>query len=986
MQMANDKYGRKTIREEFDKQFTGNPEDEGVEFESFVRQKLAEDAIKLPQEEGKTTQADKIPAEVKKEEPAAVSAQKKPFEFGENAEPTSKVAEPTTNINEKTSLKNRYSEAERKALNLSPLETRVRAKAPELFDNSKNNYDPAKTRELAEAIIADPNIPVTRQQQMDLLYDKVNLRNQNKSLSADYEDAVKSEDFESVQEAQDKLLKNNYDIDKNTQATKQLGTTISDIFRDRKLLADLETGTLENDLAVAKAKNNNQPLTDEKIKVFTEKHKELEAANNDLQKLLDEEKTKSAKLESDLAKKKMQRDIALNVRKAGRARTKEELISEREKLQKAIYVKLGSQLNAMIPVDAIPDIARLAKNYLESGINTVEGIVDQVYNDLKDKIEGLDKTDIMDAISGYGKVIKPSEDQIRKQWTDVKAQIKEIRKLQDLEEGERPKKGIVNKTQPSKELQDLRQKVKDQMKEQGFTQEDSNANYLRRLHKQEVELKTKIDNKDFEKTETPKRVYPKEVQELQMKIAGLKNQILAEQKKIELANRSKFDKTLKVITDFARNMKLTGLASIAKLTSLSLETLAIKPALETVGGLASKVPGISKIAEQAPVEGGFSGIKTELNSLKTFVKTINSDTFKQIMKNGETNFSALYGDEQIHLNLDPELLNFFGRLHAVLKEPLKEATFDRAYTKYRAWQEKNGIEMGDGIEDRKAQTYAYNEAMRTILLRNNGVTKLYGDLLSLLERKGKVGKSFAAAGRLVLPIVRVPTNFAMEATEYTFGLPKAIGATVIKALQGSLDNLSPTEADYIMRNLKKGTVGAGLVYIGYKNPELFGGYYEKGEKKQPGDVAWGGMKIAGVNIPTYLVHNPILETFQFGATLRQVMDKMKEKNPDENDLSLIRSGVQKAFAGSIENVPFTREPIELVQAIADPDKMDRFLGSLISGAIVPPDLGKIARAQDVDEDGNPIKRQTGVLNTPMSNIPYIFKYVPEQESIGNFRP
>jgi hypothetical protein len=810
-----------------------------------------------------------------------------PPEGFEEVRPTAKTEIPQAKTplttEGKTSLKNAYSETERANLDLSPLETRIRQKAPEIFDEVKAEYDPVQIRTIAEDFKQHPDRLIDRKQQLSLLYDKAQLRNERDKLVSGYNEALKSEDPQKVNDIQTQLLRNKNDIEANTNATKQFGTTASDIFRDRSLINDLEKGTLEHELAVARAKNNNLPLTPAKEKVFTDIIGKLDKEKSDLQIALDAERERSAKLEAENVVKKMRRDASIEIRRQGRAKSKEALQAEWQDLSKTLYTQLSSTLNAGIPVEAFPTVIKMARNAVERGILSTEGIVDELYTELKGKVS---KADIAEAIVGYD------------QATPKKARAKS-----------------------------------------------------------------------------------KQVQAKEESVRALENELAREHKKIEYENKSKFDKVLYQTAKFARGMKLTSFATIGKLTSFSLQRLATKPIEEGIGAgykaIFSKLPGLKSIAEQSPTEAGTAGFRGEVNALAEFAKAINTKDFKDIMKEGESGFSARYGPDLVHLELDPEILDYFARFHTVLKEPLKKSTYSRAYTKYREFQQRNKIDMNDPAEMRKAELYSYDEAMRTILLRDNRVTHTYNSILNQLSQSGKVGNVAATGARILMPIVRVPTNLAFEATEFSFGLPKA-GASIIKqALTKGLDNLSPAEADYIYRNLKKGTIGAGLLYIGYKNPDMFGGYYHRGEKRKEGEVKAGGMQVNGTDIPTWLVHNPIFEPLQMGATARRVMDKWQEKGASKLQ-SAAEAGLQTGM-GLAKEVPFVDEPVRAAEALESTKNVGNFIGDLIAGSITAPDITRIAKFYDKDEKGNVIKRQHGIWESTAQNIPGLRQQVPEAD-------
>src|SRR5262249_27593832 len=139
----------------------------------------------------------------------------------------------------------------------------------------------------------------------------------------------------------------------------------------------------------------------------------------------------------------------------------------------------------------------------------------------------------------------------------------------------------------------------------------------------------------------------------------------------------------------------------------------------------------------------------------------------------------------------------------------------------------------------------------------------------------KVG---ATALKILFPIVKVPTNIVAETMQYSVGTVTG-SLRLANAFRRGIDTLKPGEADLIMRELKKGSVGAAGILLGYLNADKIGGYYQRGQKRDKSDVGFAKIRVFGVDIPTYLIHNPLLETLQIGATIRRVSDsKLRKKD------------------------------------------------------------------------------------------------------------
>jgi len=126
-----------------------------------------------------------------------------------------------------------------------------------------------------------------------------------------------------------------------------------------------------------------------------------------------------------------------------------------------------------------------------------------------------------------------------------------------------------------------------------------------------------------------------------------------------------------------------------------------------------------------------------------------------------------------------------------------------------------------------------------------------------------------------------------------------------------IETLKPEQADAIMRHLKDGSLGAAataLGYFGIAGVFSVGGYYQPG-KRDDSEVPFGGARIFGWDVPRALLHNPLLECLQIGATIRRVAEsKLRKRDEDEQGLA---AGAAAAAFGLVEEVPFVRESLDI---------------------------------------------------------------------------
>ena len=167
--------------------------------------------------------------------------------------------------------------------------------------------------------------------------------------------------------------------------------------------------------------------------------------------------------------------------------------------------------------------------------------------------------------------------------------------------------------------------------------------------------------------------------------------------------------------------------------------------------------------------------------------------------------------------------------------------------------------------------------------------------------------------------------------------------------RSAMDNLTMHDMDNIMRGLKKGTVGIGLLTVGFALRDNISGYFKPSKDKQ---FERGTMKIKGVDIPEFLQESPALATIQMGATVGHVWDHYQMKGQSGG----LVAGLGYATAGVAERVPFIDVPGRIVEQTRTPESTGVFAGSLAASTLVPLGVQQVANWTDPLKD-SPIKRK-----------------------------
>lgn len=498
------------------------------------------------------------------------------------------------------------------------------------------------------------------------------------------------------------------------------------------------------------------------------------------------------------------------------------------------------------------------------------------------------------------------------------------------------------------------------------------------------ELTQKLADKDFTTKQRRPVVMDEEASKLQADKERLAKQFQRGLAQKRLAERSTVERGGDWISKWRRGFILSGPVTLAKLTSAAVQRMAINPIENLIGSAIGEF--IPEVSRKSPTEGGFN-VRAEA---KAFTKglTIGMKDAWQTLKTGQSDLDVLYGKEAL---LPPTAIDFFGHVHGALKAPVKRAAFERALETKTQWAIENGVDVSDPLIQSGIIVDAYKRANRDIFQQDNRLASAWKNFVQGLERKDKVtgqvplaGKVGSTVARVLVPIVKIPTNIVAETMQYATGTVTG-SARLARAFYNGVENLKPEEADLIMRSLKKGTLGAAAMLIGYFNAENIGGYYQPGQKRDKKDVKAGFIRIpqdspllAGKSIPSFVLHNPLLEAFQIGATVRRVADsKLRKKDKEDQGLA---AGVYAAGAGLASEIPFARETLEITKAF-NPHQKGQFFGELGKSLLIPQFMQWTAQYMDKDAEGNPIQRKTDSTTDYLkSGVPGLRQKLPKKKA------
>lgn len=922
-----------------------------------------------------------------------------------------------------TSARNEDTDKIREKLGLSPLMKIAARENPEVWDEVNKTIDenPNATDELVSKLNQKIR-PVTDVEQGLLVHRQIeletNVQKANDLVIENKENGIKDPwDQINLQNAR-KSLSDILELQNKVGREWGLsGKFRQQLFKDDFSLANLERqtrGALGGRELTKTELDNIQKVHDEfnkKVKDYEQTIKDLKAANDKAEQAKALAKFKK---EADFEKRKAERAGKIISEKEKRTQTIEDIRAKLKEIRKS------GTLSSDIPyrrelAEISPELAKLAKSYISEGITRLEDIVDKIHHDLSDDFPDLEKRDIRDALSGYGNEKTHTKDELQKQLEQLKHQAKLISRLEDLQNG--LKKATTEKAQTTKnaEIEELQKQIHELTRG-----ETVNKAYITRMQNMAKEIKNRLAKGDFEKhIKLPVELTP-EAREARAGYLRVKRDFDRELERKRLGERSWPFKLADWGIKWRRFVLFANPTTWLKLgTYASLETLS-KPLHEIIGSGIKTLPYFSKVAEKAPREGhGFNRHVEAKAFAQLWAKGTWSDILKNI-KNKEGDLKASHSDN-LDDTPDQPWLDIMQNWHAAIKEIPLHGEVERSIYLRTMHAMKNSIDVSQplvqmkilaeslkdnlpGADIKSIEDKAYQDGLRSIMMQDNIVSNSYQKITQYLDQlsdNGKLTKSIDASDRfrgaakglstlmkVIIPITKVPVNYVLGRLEYT---PVLGAAKALLVMRRGLEKMSPDDADYVMRIMKKQGVGAGMLALGYLNPTNFGGFQVTGDKRRSHQLKANDIKIFGVQVPHFMTHTPFLTILQLGATMRHIHDNYIEggytdKHTQQAKKENWYSDAPLAMTRDInKQVPFMETPNELTDAMRNKQSWNKFAADFIEGLIFPPDVKTLAKTMDEHKGGTKkgeyVQRQTNTFGQALkSNIPLLRKTVPIKQS------
>ncbi len=418
---------------------------------------------------------------------------------------------------------------------------------------------------------------------------------------------------------------------------------------------------------------------------------------------------------------------------------------------------------------------------------------------------------------------------------------------------------------------------------------------------------TRLKTGDFSKE--PRRPIPldREAQQMRDDLQRLRRMTDLEERRIAAQAAPRMEKLRTGFQKIVRAGALSYPSVVLKLGSAAMGRFIVTP-VEQLAGY-----GFTKLLPEAVTsKARFEAVPTFKGLLESEVKALAEGLTTgvkgsiDLLKNRDTDLSVRLAKE-LH---DHGILDYIGKIHEAIKNPAKVADFNRRFTLAMAADAKMGIDVTHPVEQLRIAHESYEYAQRSVFLQDNGMVNAYKAAIRSLEAKQKSTGQSSPALKLLstviqaeLPIVKVPTNVVAEISEYVSGSlqgPARLAWEYAKGIKG----LTYGEADTILRQFKKGAIGAGVLLLGYYQADKIGGFYQRGEKRKTGDVEAEKIRLGSADVPKQLLDSPLFDVLQYGATVNRVSGQLIKK-AGGNPKGPLR-GLFAASVGLVDEVPFIR--------------------------------------------------------------------------------
>lgn len=140
---------------------------------------------------------------------------------------------------------------------------------------------------------------------------------------------------------------------------------------------------------------------------------------------------------------------------------------------RAIYAESLKQAPVVKDETGLSEAGKIAEYVMrEEGVTGREAVITEVHNILKETRPETTRREVMDAISGYGKVRPLNPDPVKTELRELKGQMQQLAKLADMAEGRAPLRSGPERQAPGDEQRALIKQVNEAKRQGGYDVRD----------------------------------------------------------------------------------------------------------------------------------------------------------------------------------------------------------------------------------------------------------------------------------------------------------------------------------------------------------------------------------------------------------------------------------------------------------------------------------------------------------------------------------
>ena len=524
-----------------------------------------------------------------------------------------------------------------------------------------------------------------------------------------------------------------------------------------------------------------------------------------------------------------------------------------------------------------------------------------------------------------------------------KVMLREDYSLAALERKLEVAKGVKLTTPELEDLRNISERL-ESSKEKLTSAEAKQRAQIKRYETLGKKLKAKMEAGDVTREQRAASEMSPEIQRARAEYQKTKQEFDRKVYEAEQAKRTPTQKGLDLGAKIVRAGVLSRVGIIAKLTALVGERAFITPVRQAIKYAAGKaLPGVARAARFEGID-SFGGLVRSEAKAFTALWTQGLPGALDILRGEQAPIEQVLGLE----NLPKDVLDYPTQLHKALHFPIQISDYVRRLSLINERDLRAGIDMSEPLNQLRNMQEAWEYSKRSVYLQDNKLVSGYQQMLKTWESTSKTGefsplaKTLAYGAKLENPIVKVPVNVATELTEHVAGLLDPAARFLFKQADG-FKNLKAAEADMLMRHIANGSLGAFLGLYGWLKYKEIGGFYQEGDKRKPGDLKPGEIKVNGMVIPSTLLKENAFEIMNAGATFHKAFDAIYKKTGSIPEGAI--NGLSAVAVGIAEATPFIPD-IKQISAIMDPRQRNRAVATAIANALVPGFVQEAAVATD----------------------------------------